>query len=187
MTAQELRETMRARRAALGEGEQRLAGQAVSGRIMALEAYQNARVVMAYMAARGELSVRCAMEDALARGKTLALPRCIAPGVMRAYAVRSLSELRPGRYGILEPGEDCPEVEPQDIGLVLTPGTAFDRQGGRIGQGGGYYDRFLPGTPAVRVGVCHDFALFARLPQGEHDARMHAVCTPTQTIQEDEP
>ena len=58
------------------------------------------------------------------------------------------------------------------------PGTAFDAQGGRLGQGGGYYDRFLARTRALRAGVCHDFALTARVPQQAHDARMDCILSP---------
>lgn len=98
---------------------------------------------------------------------------------MTARWVRDEAELTPGAYGIMEPGADCPEIPPQEIDLVLVPGAAFDRFGGRIGQGGGYYDRFLAGTGAYRMGVCHDFALLGgALPTAAHDARMDAVAAP---------
>ena len=51
-----------------------------------------------------------------------------------------------------------------------------------IGQGGGYYDRFLPATRALRVGVCHDFALLDEIPSEPHDARMDVIVTPSRTI-----
>ena len=68
------------------------------------------------------------------------------------------------------------------IDLILVPGTAFGRDGGRIGQGGGYYDRFLPQTDALRVGICHDFALLERLPLQAHDQNMDAVVRPSGLI-----
>ena len=87
-----------------------------------------------------------------------------------------------GAYGILEPGADCPRVEPGEIDLIFVPGTAFDIRGHRIGQGGGYYDRYLNRTRAVRVGVCHDFALLSAVPSEAHDARMDIVVTPGRTV-----
>ena len=185
---QTLRCEMRARRAALDEEAQQAASLAVCERIKALPAYQRADTVMAYWAVRGELSVRPLLEDALRAGKTLLLPRCKGQGRMEACAVSGLHALVPGLYGIPEPGEDCAVCPPEKIALMLVPGTAFDRRGGRIGQGGGYYDRFLPKTKAVRAGICHEFALFETLPQTRHDVRMDCMITPQETIdiEEDE-
>jgi 5-formyltetrahydrofolate cyclo-ligase len=61
--------------------------------------------------------------------------------------------------------------------------VAFDRQGGRLGFGGGYYDRFLPTTPALRVGVTHDKCLAGVLPCGEHDQCVDWIATPTDLFQ----
>lgn len=85
-------------------------------------------------------------------------------------------------YGMLEPPADAPTVAPADLDVVLAPGVSFDRQGGRLGFGGGYYDRFLAGTPALRVGVTYDECLVQELPQTERDQRMDWVVTPTQTV-----
>ncbi len=85
-------------------------------------------------------------------------------------------------YGMLEPAPDLPVVEPAGLDLVLVPGVAFDRRGGRLGFGGGFYDRFLPTTPALRVGVTYDECLADELPCSEADQRMDWVITPTQEI-----
>ncbi len=177
-----LRRQMRARRAALDEDAQSRAAQEAARRILALPAYREAKVVLAYAAARGELSLAPVIADVLSGGRMLALPRCEGPGRMTARRVRAMGELSPGAFGLPEPGEGSEVILPQDVGLVLVPGIAFDRAGGRIGQGGGYYDRFLPGTRAVRVGVCHDFALIDDVQARAHDARMDAVVTPQETI-----
>lgn len=182
MTKDELRGQMRRMRRALSEEAQREAAEAVFARILALNAYQSARVVMAYAAARGELPLDAVLADAWAAGKTLALPRCAGEGVMHACRVETTGQLQKGAYGILEPAEACPRVEPEEIDLILVPGTAFDGRGHRLGQGGGYYDRYLSRTRAVRVGVCHDFALVDAAPSEEHDARMDIVVTPSRTI-----
>ena len=137
---------------------------------------------MAYAAARGELPLGRVLADALAAGKTLVLPRCAGEGVMHGHRVDAPDRLATGAYGILEPGADCPRVEPEKIDLIFVPGTAFDVRGHRIGQGGGYYDRYLNRTRAVRVGVCHDFALLSAVPSEAHDARMDIVVTPGRTV-----
>ena len=173
-----LRTRMRAMRRALGEAEQARCAQAVLERLRGLAPYRNARCVMAYAAARGELPLSAVLQDVLSTGRVLLLPRCDAPGEMTARRVTALWQLRPGAYGLPEPGADCPAIDPQDIGLILVPGTAFDRRGGRLGQGGGYYGRFLWRTRALRVGICHDFALLDRVPAQAHDARMDMIITP---------
>ena len=177
-----LRSRLRQARAARPRQERERDARAVCARILALPAYKSAHTVMAYAAARGEIALDAVMEDALLRGKVLALPLCTGPGTMQARRVTALSRLVPGRYGILEPGADCPKVAPEDIDLILVPGVAFDARGGRLGQGGGYYDRFLPGTRALRVGVCPDFALLDAVPLRAHDARMDGIVTPERTI-----
>lgn len=90
--------------------------------------------------------------------------------------------LRRHRFGMLEPEPDLPVVDPQTLSVVLTPGISFDRSGGRLGFGGGYYDRFLSTTPALRVGITYDECLTERLPRTERDQLMDWIATPSQII-----
>ena len=182
MNKDELRAQMRRMRRALSAEAQEEAAGAVAARILALEAYKKAKIVMAYAAVRGELPLDGVWDDALAAGKALALPRCEGEGVMRAYRVQTRARLKKGAYGIWEPDETCPLIEPGDVDLILVPGTAFDAHGGRLGQGGGYYDRYLSQTRSVRVGICHDFALLDMVPTQKHDVPMNIVVTPNHTI-----
>lgn len=179
---EQLRAQMRMLRRNYPPERQREDAQRVFARVQTLEAYQSAQTVMAYMAARGELSVQATIDDVLASGRRLALPRCEGTGVMTARWVKSMDDLAPGAYGLLEPKERCGEIPPQEIDLALVPGVAFDRAGRRVGQGGGYYDRFLPRTRALRMGICHDFALLERIETQAHDQRMDALATPSELI-----
>ena len=179
MLKAQIRCAMRLRRRELNKSQQEEAAKAVFEHLAGLDAYRSAGCVMAYMACGGELSLAHVIGDILASGKALALPRCEAPGRMTARRVTDLAQLVPGAYGLKEPGADCAVVPPEEIQVILVPGTAFDVTGSRIGQGGGYYDRFLPETGALRVGVCHDFALSERIPADEHDCRMDRIVTPS--------
>lgn len=169
---------MRARRRALSPQEQMEAAHSIYAQLMEFEPYQNARVVMAYMACRGELSLEAVIRDALQQGKTMLLPRCEAAGVMTARRIRTMDDLAPGAYGLPEPKDSCAVASPQEIDLILVPGVAFDRDGNRLGQGGGYYDRFLKESGALRMGVCHAFALLDHIVHETHDIAMNSVMTP---------
>lgn len=168
---------MREKRRALSLSEQDAAARAVFARLAEYEPYQKARTVMAYLACRGELSLEYVIRDVLGSGKTLLLPRCESPGIMTARRISGGEDLAPGIFGLTEPKEECEIVNPEDIDLILVPGVAFDRAGNRLGQGGGYYDRFLERSGARRVGVCHGFALLDAVPHETHDVTMDDVIT----------
>ena len=182
MKKEELRTQMRRLRRELSVQEQRSASESVCESLHAFEPYVKAKCVMAYIACRGELSLEPAIREILESGKMLVLPRCEASGKMTARRVSDLSQLVSGTYGLMEPDEKCEIAVPQEIDLILVPGTAFDRKGNRLGQGGGYYDRFLPKTRAICVGVCHAQALLDDVPCGTHDIPMDAVITPEEII-----
>ena len=85
--------------------------------------------------------------------------------------------LEPGPYGALQPGADAPEVTPT---LAFVPLLAFTPNGGRLGQGGGHYDRWLAdNASAVPIGLAWDCQLAAALPLEPHDRHLRAVVTPT--------
>lgn len=137
-----------------------------------------AQTVLTYVALRSEL-------DLSALRAQLPLTRWAVPRVEGARLVlhaHDPARLVRHRFGMLEPAPDLPVVPPEVVDLVLVPGVAFDLAGGRLGFGGGYYDRFLPTTPALRVGVAHECCLADALPVDEHDQRMDWIVTPTQQI-----
>jgi len=109
------------------------------------------------------------------------VPRIIGEGRMLLHPYDPARLVR-HRFGMLEPATDLPVVSPAALDLILVPGVAFDRRGGRLGFGGGYYDRLLPTTPALRVGVTFDECLADELPCAEHDQRMDWVVTQTREI-----
>jgi 5-formyltetrahydrofolate cyclo-ligase len=94
---------------------------------------------------------------------------------MRFIYLEDLNAVAPGRRGIPEPIADGP-VADDPAALVLMPGLAFDRQGRRIGYGGGFYDRFLAREPDhPTVALCYDFQLFSHLETDSHDIPVDLV------------
>lgn len=182
MDKQELREKLRAMRRAFSPEKQENASLAVYRRLQGFAPYRDAECIMAYMACRGELSLAPVMDELLAGGRELLLPRCEAPGEMTARRIEDRRQLVPGAFHLMEPDAACKIISPEKIDLILVPGVAFDRAGHRLGQGGGYYDRFLIKTNALCVGICHDEVLLAQVPVEEYDCTMDAVITPQETI-----
>lgn len=179
MNAQEIRKQMRALRRALDAQEVEMLSQALCARIRATAAYRQSRSVLLYWPVGGEISPLALLEDAQ---KRFYLPRVEAPGEMSARLYGGKDALVKGAYGILAPGPDAPRLAAAQLELVIVPGLAFTGAMERVGQGGGYYDRFLPLSRALRVGVCPEFALLDRVPVRAHDQRMDAVVTPSATL-----
>lgn len=75
-------------------------------------------------------------------------------------------------------------VNPLDIDLILVPGLAFDRHGNRLGQGGGYYDRYLPSLrkDCLVVGIAFDEQIVDEVPCGPNDCKVDYIVTPTRII-----
>ncbi|MBR6029863.1 MAG: 5-formyltetrahydrofolate cyclo-ligase [Clostridia bacterium] len=138
----------RVRRSLIGEALRVRESQAICERLMAWPVYQNADTVAAFVPLPWEADVKLLLADALWQGKRLLLPR-VAEGEMHFHIVSSLEELKPGTFGIPEPEADAPSVSAAEAQLILVPLDAADRQGFRLGKGGGYYDRLLAECPAL--------------------------------------
>ncbi len=136
---------------------------------------------MAFAAIAGEPKIMPVLQEVLRLGKKLVLPRCEADGTMTGRYLRKIQELVSGTMGILEPSEEAPVAMCSEIDLILAPGMAFDRSGGRLGRGKGYYDRFLAGYTGRTIGICYQGNLLEAIPMEQHDKRMDAVVT-DQTI-----
>ena len=118
----------------------------------------------------------------LAQGKRIALPQML-PG--RQMAVRQYCPDRPlvrHPFGILEPDEHCPLIRIEKIDFVLVPALCYDRQGFRLGMGGGYYDRWLCGYYGPTSGLCRQSLLQDHLPIEAHDRPVDVVITPSEII-----
>ena len=155
---------------------------ALCGNILAHPWFREARRVMAYAAMAGEPDLEPVLEEVLRRGDRLALPRMEPDGSMTARWVRDLGDLVPGVFGIREPGASAPLADPAELGLVLTPGMAFDRRGGRLGRGKGCYDRFLPAVKGRTLGICYHSCLLEKVPMEDHDRYLGGVVTDREII-----
>ncbi|MBL8765298.1 MAG: 5-formyltetrahydrofolate cyclo-ligase [Phycisphaerae bacterium] len=141
-----------------------------------------AGVLMAYAAMPGETDPRAACAWALASGVRLGIPRVSwESGLMEAAAVGDLDrDLVTGPQGLLEPVASAPIIDAAEIDLVIVPGLAFDRSGGRLGRGGGYFDRFLsrPGFRGRTIGFCSRAQVVEHVPREPTDVVLSFIATP---------
>ena len=141
---------------------------------------------------RSEVRTRHALPAALASGKTIVVPYCtvddFGANKLGLWRLESMDELVVGNWKILEPprdrwGEPGKEFQPEQLDIVIVPGVAFSRGGGRMGNGQGYYDRLLdrvrPDCPLVAL--CYECQLFDDLIVGPHDVFMDTVVTEAAT------
>jgi len=175
----ELRQRLCTLRECMSAEEVTAASIALCRRLAAWPPLLQAHTVLAYLAFRNEpdLSHLFTLRPDL----QWVVPR-IAPGRRLVLHPYDPARLVRHRFGMLEPSADLPLVDPATLDVVLVPGVAFDRQGGRLGFGGGYYDRFLPTTPALRVGIAFDPCVVEELPCEPQDQRVDWVVTPTEEI-----
>ena len=174
---QALRAAVRARSRTLDDAYQQTASAAICRHLTAQSAYQNAAVVLAFVGTKLEIDTEALLRSVWADGKTLCVPRCREGHLVDLCAIRSYDDLEPGAYGILEPKADCPRINAQDVDFAVIPCVTFDRGGNRLGQGGGYYDRFLPQLTCPTFLVCREKLVVEHVPTQAHDCRCDYLVT----------
>ncbi|MBK8913232.1 MAG: 5-formyltetrahydrofolate cyclo-ligase [Phycisphaerales bacterium] len=186
MTKADLRSLVKARVAALSPEQRRTASAAACARLMAQPEFQNARVILAFLSLPDEIDADGVTRAALADGRRVCLPRVDWNArTMAPVEIRSLDAdvSPPGRHGLREP-RVAPAVDAAEIDFVLVPGVALSEEGGRLGRGAGFYDRFLadPRLRAVRCGFAFEAQIVEHVPLEAHDARMNLIVTEQRTI-----
>ncbi|MGM9663100.1 MAG: 5-formyltetrahydrofolate cyclo-ligase [Oscillospiraceae bacterium] len=174
-----LRKEMRAKNRALKPEYRAAADRAIRANVLSSPYYAAAETVFAYLGVGWEIETRPLLEQILADGKRLCLPLCTGPHEMSLRLVSSLSELAPGAYGIPEPPAEAPALRPEEAELALVPCVAADRQGRRLGQGGGYYDAFLSRFHGAALLLCREAAVLPEIPVEKHDFHLHFLVTET--------
>ena len=181
----EIRSSALRRRDALPPSVRQDYGRTILNRILAMDVFRGSQTVMAYSSFGSEIDMLPLLLAVLGSGKTLLLPKVKrAVGGLEVYEVRNIeSDLRVGPWGILEPSpEICACRAPSGQELILVPGVAFDRQGGRIGYGRGYYDKLLASCSAVNhfprtIAAAFEVQVVDAVPMEPHDVRIDMLVT----------
>ena len=136
----------------------------------------------------GEVNTHQIINRAISDGKIICVPKIQSKITgIEIFKINSLAELKSGYYGILEPLEKCPKVDSKNIDLIIMPGVAFDRQGGRIGYGAGFYDRFLSemNRKVNKIALAYNLQVLDEVPVTELDVLIDGIITEEEIIQMD--
>ncbi len=179
-----IRKRILKKRDGLSEAERRDKSKIIWSRVVQTWEFQQADSVMLYANFRSEVQTGLLIESTLAADKRLILPR-VNPGSpeLELYFVEDVCEqVASGYCGIPEPVVDrCLHTLLEEVNCVIAPGIAFDRFGGRLGYGGGYYDRLLnalsPAQARVSIGLAYEVQIVDEVPQGFFDARVAVLAT----------
>jgi 5-formyltetrahydrofolate cyclo-ligase len=168
------------RRDLLSEDERSAKSERIVERVLALPEVGAAGTVMAFWSFGSEVETSALIER-LHAGKRVVLPR-VAEGDILAVAYAPGDPVTATTFGAMEPaGADV--VPPEVVDVVIVPGVAFDRRGGRVGYGGGFYDRLFAKAPSVpAVAVAFAVQLVDEVPQGRSDARVDLIVTEDEVI-----
>ncbi|MCS7173432.1 MAG: 5-formyltetrahydrofolate cyclo-ligase [Armatimonadetes bacterium] len=181
---QELRR--RITRARVAEPDKEAKSRAILEKVFRLPQFQQARTVLFYVDAGSEVRTRPFLPRAMAMGKRVAVPYCTrderGQDVLQLFVLQDLAELEPGSFGILEPKPVLRAgraLTAQEVDMVLVPGVVFDRQGGRLGHGWGYYDRLLSGMrpDCWLVGLAYECQVVEEVPMEPQDIYLDLVIT----------
>ena len=176
---QSLRELLIQKRRMMSAEERTAQSALILSQLEKMTVFQEAKTVLLYYPKNNEVDV-LPLFKRHKRDKVLLLPVTHRRG-MTANPYEGNDKMHRGKVGIPEPTTPPYEGE---IDLIIVPAVAFDKQGNRLGRGGGYYDRFLKKqSHATFIGVGYDFQLVDEVPVRQHDQKMHRIILPSQTIQ----
>lgn len=180
-----MRTHARAMRDAMAPDVRALASRACVATLTSMSAYRNANVVLTYMSFSSEVDTHALLEQMIAEGKSVVAPRVEREShALVLHEVQSAQTMQRGVWGIEQPAPTARTRHIAEVDLAIVPGLAFDRKGGRLGYGAGYYDRLLAhAAPSMlRIAMAFDCQLVEQVPFAAHDVPVDFIVTPTETI-----
>jgi 5-formyltetrahydrofolate cyclo-ligase len=185
-TKVELRKEFLAKRNALDAAARTRDSSLIRQRVFQHSAWKNAEILLCYVSFNSEVETHLLIQEALRFKKRIVVP--LHDPVSKETPLSELRffrDLGPDHRGVLQVKPECRSlIDPANITLALIPGIVFDTQGGRIGFGGGYFDRLLPLMPKTfRLGLGFSAQISTvPLPLESYDVRLHAIITEKNVI-----
>lgn len=151
--------------------------------------YKKSTNIFIYISYGSEIDTKYIIERAIKEGKNIYVPRTeFSTRLMNAVKIENFDNLIKSKYGALEPKEGEPFIDPNDLDLIVVPGVAFDKNGGRLGYGAGFYDRYFKRinddnkSRITKLVLAYDFQLIDKIPTDKEDVLIDLVVTEKQSI-----
>ena len=151
--------------------------------------YRESKNIFIYISYDSEINTKEIINKSLIDNKKIYVPRTeFKTRLMDAVEITSLDDLIESEYGILEPSIDEPHIEPNELDLIVVPGVGFDRNGGRMGYGAGFYDRYFKKISKdkmkkiVKLALAYDFQILEDVPMNEQDVPVNYIITEKEFI-----
>lgn len=176
----QLRKKLRSQRQALTTSAQQIAATRVVDHFIQLPRWQSSRRIALYLPNDGEIGTACLATRCREAGKQLFLPVITGSGLLEFASWTADDELVLNRFGIPQPLEKARRCPVADLDILTLPLVAWDHLGGRLGMGGGFYDRTLAGSGGtLTVGLAHALQQISKVPQDDWDIALNFVATDT--------
>lgn len=178
VSKKDIRRNVLARRNAMNSEEWENNSRVIFEKLTTHPFFLNANTIFSYIDYQKEVCTRTIIEAAWNAGKRVAVPK-IEQNEMCFYYIDSFDELIEGYKGILEPVTQKKAAASE--GLVILPGSAFDRKRNRIGYGKGFYDRFLSAHPNLKtIALAFEMQIVEQIMADAHDIRPEQIITEEQ-------
>ncbi len=172
----ELRRQLIEKRNGISQDIRKEKSRKITEKLLKNPALKKADTVFVYVSFGSEVDTHILIHELFRLGKRVGVPLCNTQShTMTVYEIKDFSQLKEGHYGILEPDEGLKEIPKDEIRLIIVPGVAFDKEGYRMGYGGGYYDRFLDDFDGYTIGIAFSECIEDELPKGEFDRKVSEV------------
>ena len=160
------------KRSDLSKKEKKLKDESIYNQVVNDAAFIAADSVFLFLSFGSEIDTKKIIQHALDHNKKVFLPKVIGKK-LELFKMKDFENLEKSKFGILEPNAYCESIGNCGIDFILVPGLAFDLSGGRVGYGGGYYDRYISSLPKYetipKVAIAYDFQIVDEVPMNKYD------------------
>lgn len=173
------------KRSNLGENNHISFSKDIINKLYESDLYRDSKIIMTFISFGDEVDTHEFIKKSLKDGKRIVVPITFPKTKeIRPSELFDFNELKIGFYNILTPKDEFIRfIDPKEIDLIVVPGVGFDRNGFRVGYGGGYYDRFLSKYPdAVKLGIAFDLQLIDEVPKEDFDIPVDLILTENEII-----
>ncbi|MTK13677.1 MAG: 5-formyltetrahydrofolate cyclo-ligase [Clostridiaceae bacterium] len=176
----DIRRIIKDKRSSITAEEREKLNQTIYEKAINSEYYKNAKTIFIFISFKDEVDTLGIIKKSLEDGKIVCVPKVISKQEgMVAIRINNFEDMAVSSYGILEPKDTTNIIKENLVDLTFVPGLAFDKKGGRIGYGGGFYDRFLKDMrkDAKKIGLAYSFQIIDEVPMEEHDLFIDGIIT----------